>query len=141
MTDTGFDDLPPSILSHVSIGTDNLPRAVAFYDAVLGALAIGRRMEIPEAAVAYGRAFPEFWVQRPFDGGPAGIAGNGIHIAFLATDPAQVDAFYATGLAQGGSCEGPPGPRPDYHAGYYAAFLRDLDGNKIEAHSFNPDAG
>ncbi|WP_237214172.1 VOC family protein [Falsiroseomonas oryziterrae] len=124
-------EAPPSALSHVSLGTNDFDRAVAFYDRVLAPLGIRRVMSFP-GGVGWGRQFPEFWIQTPIDG-RAAAAGNGTHVAFLAADRAAVDAFHAEGLAAGGRCEGPPGPRPDYEAGYYAAFLRDLDGHKIEA--------
>ena len=127
-----------SILSHVSIGTNAFERAVAFYDATLRALGIGRVMEHP-GAVAYGRDFPEFWVQTPVNGQPASAA-NGIHVAFLADSPDQVDAWYAAALDQGAAPEGPPGPRTEYGAGYYGAFVRDLDGQKIEAMHWDENA-
>lgn len=88
-------------------------------------------MEHP-GAVAYGRAFPEFWVQTPFDGRPAGTA-NGVHFAFLAASREEVDAFHASGLANGARDEGAPGPRPHYGEPYYGCFLSDPDGHKIEA--------
>lgn len=124
-------ELNPSVLSHVSVGTNNYPRAKAFYDAVLATLQIGCVMDFPGAA-GYGRAFPEFWVQTPHDGGRASV-GNGVHIAFLANSVAEVRAFHATALAHGATDDGPPGPRPDYGPEYFAAFVRDLDGHKIEA--------
>jgi len=93
----------PSILSHVSLGTNQLDRALAFYDKALGALGIGRVVDMSQEhhAVAYGRASPEFWVQAPFNGKPAEVA-NGVHIAFHAETPAQVDAFYKAALEAGG---------------------------------------
>ena len=121
----------PSIISHVSLGADDLPRALAFYDAALGALGIGRFME-HGGAVGYGRAFPEFWIQRPHDGRPATV-GNGVHVSFFARDAEQVRAFHAAGLAAGGRDEGPPGPRPEYTTRYYGCFLRDPQGHKVEA--------
>ena len=130
----------PSALSHVSLGTNRFDQAVAFYDAVLATLGIRRVMDLSEhRAMAYGRAFPEFWIQRPHDGGAA-QAANGVHVAFLADDPAQVDAFYRAALAHGARDDGQAGPRPDYGDGYYACFVRDLDGHKIEAMCFPPDA-
>lgn len=123
--------LPSSILSHVSLGTNDYDRAKAFYDALLATLQIRCVMDFPGGA-GYGREFPEFWIQRPHDGGRAAV-GNGVHVAFLATSEAEVDAFHAKALELGGSCDGPPGLRPDYEKGYYAAFVRDLDGHKIEA--------
>lgn len=121
----------PSLMSHVSVGTADLPRAAAFYDAVLATL--GARRHVDEGfAIAYGRQFPEFWVGPPHDGQPP-APGNGAHFAFLAASRDQVDAFHAAALAAGGTDDGPPGPRPHYGAEYYGAFVRDLDGNKIEA--------
>ena len=83
-------------------------------------------------AVAYGRAWPEFWIQAPCDGQPA-QAANGVHLAFLALTREQVQAFHAAALAAGGTDDGPPGPRPHYGEQYYGCFVRDLDGHKIEA--------
>ncbi len=121
----------PSILSHISIGTSDFDRSTRFYDAVLATLGCRRIMEHP-AAVAYGRAYPEFWVQLPIDGKPASI-GNGTHFGFVADSKAQVDSFYAACLAAGATDEGAPGPRSEYGAPYYGCFLRDPDGHKIEA--------
>lgn len=121
----------PSILSHVSIGTDDLARAVAFYDAVLPSLGCKKLFEYP-GAVAYGKAFPEFWVQKPIDGAGSSV-GNGTHFCFIAESKEAVHAFYEAALAAGATDDGPPGPRPEYGAPYYGAFARDPDGHKIEA--------
>lgn len=129
MCDTpGF---PPTIISHLSLGTNHFPEAKAFYDAVMESLGAKCLCSLP-AAAAYGRQFPEFWVQAPLDGKAANV-GNGTHIGFFAYSKAQVDAFYAAALKAGGTDEGAPGPRPDYGPEYYGAFVRDLDGHKIEA--------
>lgn len=125
-----MDDIP-SILSHVSIGTNQFEQALAFYDAVLTALGCRRLMEHPDA-VAYGKQYPEFWLQTPFDGQPATV-GNGTHIGFIAPTKAAVHAFYEAALAAGGQDEGAPGARADYGEPYYGCFVRDLDGHKIEA--------
>jgi len=124
------DDVP-SILSHVSIGTDDFERAAAFYDRVLPTLGCRRVAEHP-GAVAYGRRFPEFWVQRPFDDGPASV-GNGTHVGFIAPSKEAVDAFHRAAVAAGATDDGAPGPRPDYGEPYYGCFVRDPDGHKIEA--------
>ncbi|RMX06094.1 VOC family protein [Allofranklinella schreckenbergeri] len=131
----------PSILSHVSLGTNRFAEAVAFYDQVLATLGIGRVMDISDEfpAIAYGRAYPEFWIQAPHDGQPAQTA-NGVHIAFFAATPEQVHAFHAAALAAGGSDDGAPGPRPHYGKEYYGCFVRDLDGHKIEAMAWLTDA-
>ncbi|MET1080588.1 MAG: VOC family protein [Pseudomonas sp.] len=121
----------PSILSHLSLGTNQFERAVAFYERVLATLGCKRLMAHP-GAVAFGRDYPEFWIQAPIDGQPATV-GNGTHCGFVADDPAAVRAFYQAALEAGGRGEGEPGPRPDYGAPYYGCFVRDLDGHKIEA--------
>ncbi|MBV6632876.1 MAG: VOC family protein [Alphaproteobacteria bacterium] len=128
-TDTEFTS--PSIISHVSVGTNDFDRAVEFYDAVMPVVGAKRLMTHPGAA-AYGKMFPEFWVQTPFDEQPA-VVGNGQHFAFIADSKAVVDAFHAACLKAGATDDGPPGPRPLYGEPYYGCFLRDLDGNKIEA--------
>lgn len=122
----------PSIMNHVSLAVTDSEVSLPFYDKVLATVGASRLMEHP-GAVAYGKMFPEFWVHTvPFDGGKAETA-NGVHFAFFATSKEQVQAFYDTALAEGGTCDGPPGPRPDYGAPYYGCFVRDPDGHKIEA--------
>lgn len=136
----GSDAPPPVILSHVSLGTNRFEEAVAFYDRVLATLGVGRVMDLSaERAVAYGRASPEFWVQAPCDGQRA-QAANGVHVAFLAASPQQVQAFHAAALAAGGTDDGAPGPRPHYGPQYWGCFVRDLDGHKIEAMAWLPAA-
>lgn len=125
-------DANPSIMSHVSVGVRDVPRAAAFYDAVLATLG-ARRVEDHGTAVGYGRMFPEFWIGAPSDGGEPTV-GRGTHFAFLAASRAEVDAFWTAALAGGATPDGPPGPREHYGPGYYACFVRDLDGHKIEAH-------
>jgi catechol 2,3-dioxygenase-like lactoylglutathione lyase family enzyme len=121
----------PSILSHISVGTNNFEHAVAFYDRVLPTLGCKRIMEHP-GAVAYGKIYPEFWVQIPHDDQTATV-GNGTHVGFIAPTKASVHAFYDAALAAGAQPDGPPGPRPHYGEPYYGCFVRDLDGHKIEA--------
>lgn len=121
----------PSMLSHVSIGTNDFDRAVAFYDRVMPALGCGRVMEHP-GAVAYGKRYPEFWVQVPIDGRPATV-GNGTHVGFLAPSKAAVDAFHRAALEAGAADDGAPGPRPHYGQPYHGCFVRDPDGHKVEA--------
>lgn len=127
----------PSIISHLSIGTNDFPKARAFYDAVLPSLGITVIMEHP-GAVAYGRQYPEFWVQLPHDGKPASI-GNGFHMGFIASTKEEVHAFYDAAIAAGATCDGLPGPRPLYGEPYYGCFVRDLDGHKIEAAYWDAD--
>jgi catechol 2,3-dioxygenase-like lactoylglutathione lyase family enzyme len=120
------------MLHHVSVGSRDVPRAVAFYDQVLKPLGFKRVMEFLPHAVGYGAGHPEFWVQVPADGNTASV-GNGVHISFVAPSKNAVNAFHAAAMKAGGKDEGGPGPRPDYGPEYYGAFCRDLDGNKIEA--------
>ncbi|MEM7508203.1 MAG: VOC family protein [Pseudomonadota bacterium] len=121
----------PSIVSHISLGTNEFDRAVAFYDAVLATIGAKRLIEHPDT-VAYGRVYPEFWIGVPLDDEPASV-GNGTHVSFWASSQEEVRAFHAAGVAHGASDDGAPGPRPEYGAPYYGCFLRDLDGHKIEA--------
>ncbi|MFI8417041.1 VOC family protein [Serratia sp. NPDC078593] len=125
-------------LSHVSVGTNNFSKAADFYDCVLGALDCRRVLE-HSGAIGYGRDYPEFWLQTPIDGQPASM-GNGIHVGFFATSKKQVDAFYQQALAAGAQDEGAPGSRPHYGEQYYGCFVRDLDGNKIEASFWDESA-
>ncbi|MGF1779778.1 VOC family protein [Vibrio nomapromontoriensis] len=118
------------ILNHVSVGVKNIESAVNFYDAVFETLSINRTHLIEGVAAAYGTNF-EFWVGLPSEGYASN--GNGTHIAFNACNQEAVDNFYAIAVKLGAICEGKPGLRPDYGESYYAAFVRDLDGNKIEA--------
>jgi catechol 2,3-dioxygenase-like lactoylglutathione lyase family enzyme len=124
-------DENPNIVSHISLGTNDFDRAVAFYDKVLPTLGAKQIMRHPGAA-AYGRAYPEFWVQTPIDGKPAST-GNGTHFGFVAESKEAVHAFHAAALAAGARDEGGPGPRPEYGEPYYGCFVRDPDGHKIEA--------
>ncbi|WP_338873327.1 VOC family protein [Myxococcus stipitatus] len=129
----------PSILSHVSIGTNDFARAVAFYDRVMATLGYGRVLDFPNA-VAYGKQFPEFWVQTPLDGSRANV-GNGTHFGFIATSKQAVNAFHEAALAAGATNDGAPGPRPLYGEPYYGCFVRDLDGHKIEASFWDTSVG
>lgn len=127
------------MISHTMLGTNDLERAVAFYDRVLGELGYPRVRKYAQSA-AYGpgeNGPPIFWICNPYDGGPAS-AGNGTHVAFMAPDRASVDRFHATALALGGVDEGAPGLR-DYGPDYYGAYVRDPDGNKIQACCLKPE--
>lgn len=122
------------MFSHVTLGTDDIQRAVAFYDPLLALLGLTRQeTDMGRGYAGYAAApevTPQFWMTRPLDRRPASV-GNGVTIAFEAPDRATVDRFHATGLARGGADEGAPGLRPHYHADYYGAYLRDPDGNKL----------
>jgi len=121
-----------STIHYVTIGTNDSARAGAFYDAALGALGVQRQWE-QGGWIGYGGPdHADIMICPPFDGEPA-RAGNGIMIGLHAAGRAQVDAFHAAALANGGTCEGPPGLRPVYGEGHYLAYVRDPDGNKLSA--------
>lgn len=123
----------PSIMSHVSLGTNDFQRALEFYDQVMATIGARRVFEIATGdAVAYGRNYPEFWVQTPENEEHANVA-NGVHFAFMAPSKQAVHDFWETALESGASPDGEPGPRPHYGQPYYGCFVRDLDGHKIEA--------
>ncbi|MDX2276613.1 MAG: VOC family protein [Hyphomonadaceae bacterium] len=124
-------------LDHVSVGVTNATRSKAFYDAVLAPLGMAPIFPVEIAGRLVGVGYgannkPSFWIQLPINHQPASM-GNGVHIAFSAPNRAAVDAFYLAALDQGGVEDGAPGLRSEYHPDYYAAFVRDPDGNKIEA--------
>jgi catechol 2,3-dioxygenase-like lactoylglutathione lyase family enzyme len=116
------------MLDHVTIGVRDLERAMAFYDQALRPLGIARLYAEGAHFAGYGirpKAF--FWI------GVRQAPQTGAHIAFTAPDRDTVDRFHAEALAAGGRDNGPPGLRPQYHSGYYGAFVLDPDGHNIEA--------
>ncbi|MBB4038400.1 catechol 2,3-dioxygenase-like lactoylglutathione lyase family enzyme [Microvirga flocculans] len=119
------------MLGHLSFGVRDLARSIAFYDAALEALGL-ERVWHSERAAGYGPPGGND-VLALFQHPDAAPPGPGFHLAFAAPNPSAVDAFYAAALAFGGSDEGRPGLRPQYHANYYAAFVKDPDGHKLEA--------
>ena len=122
--------LPDSVLSHVSLGTNDYPTAKVFYDAVLATLQIRCVMDF-EGGAGYGRKFPEFWIQRPYDGQPASV-GNGVHVSFLANSIEEVKAFHAKAIALGAK-EQPGVKTPDpsnvaeRRSRAYTLFVRAYD--------------
>lgn len=125
------------MFSHITLGADDLERSRAFYAPVMAALAIPCPFAM-DGALVFGRADgPKLFVVHPFDKAPAS-SGNGSHVAFDAPSRAAVDAFHAAALGHGGSDEGAPGPRLHYHQHYYAAYVRDPDGNKLQAVCHQP---
>ena len=122
------------MISHTYVGVNDFQRALLFYSAVMDKL--GLKLKFAEEGHGWagwtdpGQDRPLFLIGRPFDGQPAS-AGNGAMIALLASTRDMVDAAHGAALEHGGSCEGAPGLRPHYHANYYGAYFRDLDGNKL----------
>ncbi len=118
-------------LDHLSLGTRDLDRATAFYDAALAPLGLVRVWTFPDA-VGYG--LPGEGDVLAIKQRPASVApGPGFHLALSAQAPPDVDAFHHAALAHGGTDDGPPGARPQYGHGYYAAFVMDPDGHRLEA--------
>jgi catechol 2,3-dioxygenase-like lactoylglutathione lyase family enzyme len=121
------------MIDHLSLGVSDLARASAFYDALFAPLGYVRLWST-ERGVGYGKAG---WRDEPFAihaaGRDARPPGKGWHLALTAASRAAVDQFHAAAIQQGGVDEGGPGLRPQYGPGYYAAFVRDLDGYRIEA--------
>ena len=131
------------MIGYATLGTQDIGRARAFYDALLGMLGARRMMEFPEEMggfTLWGVAMdkPGIAVTRPYNQQPA-VAGNGNMIAITVDERAKVDALHAKALALGGTCEGPPGVRGEEGpTAFYAAYFRDPDGNKLCAFRIGP---
>ena len=122
------------MIDHDSVGVADLERAARFYEAALGALGLSRVVTRPKT-IGFGKAYPEFWIN--LRQGMAEVPPeSGTHICLRAKTAAEVDAFHAAALSAGGSSDGAPGLRPHDRVKYYAAFVRDPDGNRIEAVTF-----
>ena len=125
------------MIGYVTLGTNDMARGAAFYDAITAEMGVGRMggddkfisWGVPGGAAGIG-------LTKPFDGQPASV-GNGVMVALEAKDVGQVDRIHAIALAHGGTCEGPPGLRFE---GFYAAYFRDPDGNKLNAFVFGDGA-
>jgi catechol 2,3-dioxygenase-like lactoylglutathione lyase family enzyme len=122
------------MIDHISVGVSDLDRAARFYEAALAALGLSRLVERP-ATVGFGKSYPEFWINlRP---GMTKVAPeSGVHICLRARTIEEVDAFHAAALSAGGRSDGAPGLRPHARVSYYATFVLDPDGNRIEAVTF-----
>ncbi len=128
------------MIGYANIGTNDLGKATAFYDALFAEVGAKRLMEFPTGAVAYGVAWdkPMLAVGAPYDGKPATI-GNGVMIALVMDERAKVDAIHARATALGGADEGAPGVRGEEGPqAFYGAYFRDLDGNKFCAFRVGP---
>ncbi len=123
------------MIDHVSIAVRDLRRAEPFYTALLATLGMTKLREWPDAAIGFGKKYPEFWINARAAMSRV-AADSGVHICLRASDSAAVDAFHAAALNAGGTSDGAPGLRAKYHQRYYAAFIRDPDGNRLEAVTF-----
>lgn len=116
------------MIGYTTLGTNDLPRAAAFYDELLAEIGAKRLMDFGRG-IAWGVAMdkPSLGIMKPFDGQPATV-GNGVMVALVVNSRELVDRIHAKALALGGTDEGPAGPRGE---GFYAGYFRDLDGNKL----------
>jgi catechol 2,3-dioxygenase-like lactoylglutathione lyase family enzyme len=122
------------MIDHISIAVRDLAAATAFYEAALAPLGFAR-LETRPATVGFGKTYPELWLNLRKDMAPV-APDSGAHVALRARTTDMVDAFHAAALAAGGTSDGAPGLRAEYHENYYAAFILDPDGNRIEAVTF-----
>ena len=122
------------MIDHVSVAVRDLAAATRFYEAVLGALGL-TKLESRPATVGFGKTYPEFWINRRADMAEVSPA-SGAHVCFRARTTELIDAFHAAALQVGGASDGAPSLRPQHGEGYYAAFIRDPDGNRVEAVTF-----
>lgn len=122
------------MIDHISVGVSDLDRSARFYEATLSALGLARLVTRPRT-VGFGKAYSEFWINLR-EAMPPVAPESGAHICLRAKTTSEVDAFYAAALSAGGASDGAPGIRPHDRVRYYAAFVTDLDGNRIEAVTF-----
>ncbi|WP_420405659.1 VOC family protein [Nisaea sp.] len=122
------------MIDHVSIAVSDLARSAAFYDRVLAPLGF-RRLAEREHTIGFGKKYPEFWLNARPEMNQVGDR-TGVHICLRASSKDAVDAFHAAALEGGGRDDGVPGDRQATMTTYYGAFIRDPDGNKIEAVTF-----
>lgn len=122
------------MIDHISVGVTDLDRSAKFYETTLAALGLARLVTRPRT-IGFGKAYPEFWINLR-EGMPHVAAESGVHICLRAKTTAEVYAFHAAALSAGGASDGAPGIRPHDRVRYYAAFVTDPDGNRIEAVTF-----
>lgn len=122
------------MIDHISVGVSDLERAANFYETTLAALGLTRLVTRPRT-VGFGKTYPEFWINFR-EGMPPVARESGVHICLRAKTTGEIDAFHAAALSAGGASDGAPGIRPHDRVRYYAAFVIDPDGNRIEAVTF-----
>jgi catechol 2,3-dioxygenase-like lactoylglutathione lyase family enzyme len=122
------------MIDHISVGVSDLERSARFYETTLAPLGLSR-LVTRSATIGFGKSYPEFWIN--LRAGMKPVASDiGRHICLRAKSTAEVDAFHAGALSAGGRSDGAPGLRPHDRIRYYAAFVTDPDGNRIEAVTF-----
>jgi catechol 2,3-dioxygenase-like lactoylglutathione lyase family enzyme len=126
------------MIDHISIPVRDIKASARFYETLLAPLGMTRVRDWPKS-IGFGKTYPEFWLNERAQLKPSG-EDNGAHIALRAPDTKAVDAFHAAAVAAGAHSDGAPGMRLEYSSHYYAAFIRDWDGNRIEAVTFLRDA-
>ena len=122
------------MIDHVSIAVRDLAASARFYEAVLATLGYAKLANRP-ATIGFGKKYPEFWLNERYHRTPVD-PDSGTHICLRARDMDAVQAFHAAAIQAGGTSDGEPGPRAGQIGGYYAAFVRDPEGNRIEAATF-----
>ncbi|MBX9842677.1 MAG: VOC family protein [Xanthobacteraceae bacterium] len=122
------------MIDHVSIAVHDLAAAARFYEAVLATLG-HKKLADRAATIGFGKKYPEFWLNERRNMTPVD-PDSGAHVCLRARDVETVQAFHAAALKAGGTSDGAPGPRSGQIGGYYAAFIRDPEGNRIEAATF-----
>lgn len=121
------------MIGYITLGTNDLDRATAFYDALLAEMGVTRLMEFGDRGFGWAATMddPMLCIFKPYDGGPATV-GNGVMAGISADSPEMVDKIHAKAVELGGTDEGAPGFRDVGGEGFYAAYFRDLDGNKLD---------
>jgi catechol 2,3-dioxygenase-like lactoylglutathione lyase family enzyme len=122
------------MIDHISVGVSDLEKSARFYESALAPLGLSRLVTRP-GTIGFGKSYPEFWINLRTGMSPVATE-SGCHVCLRAKSAGEVDAFHASALNAGGSSDGAPGLRPHDRVRYYAAFIRDPDGNRIEAVTF-----
>jgi catechol 2,3-dioxygenase-like lactoylglutathione lyase family enzyme len=122
------------MIDHISVGVSDLERSARFYETALVPLGLSPLVTRP-ATVGFGKSYPEFWINLRAEMAQV-VPDSGVHVCLRAKSPGEVDAFHAAALKAGGRSDGAPGLRPHDRVRYYAAFVIDPDGNRIEAVTF-----
>jgi catechol 2,3-dioxygenase-like lactoylglutathione lyase family enzyme len=125
------------MIDHVSVAVSDLERSARFYEMTLAPLGLSRLVTRP-GTIGFGKSYPEFWINHRADMARVG-SGSGAHVCLRAKSAGEIDTFHAAALAAGGLSDGAPGLRPHDRVRYYAAFVIDPDGNRVEAVTFPAD--